>query len=167
MNSDCIFIVTFTVLFVMSMPVCLFVRSFVCPSVCLYFIIKSLWSFNFCGKLSNDLLKLLSCATNDQFHVPCVFFQVFISCTGGQSVSYMLLSQPSECVYFINDYTSADGSGRRYYILPLKFLSFFLFFSFAAGSPRWLYWQGTFLAQMVGYRCNFKNWVENLGGDPH
>ena len=54
-------------------------------------------------------------------------------------------------------------SGRRYYILPLKFLSFF---SFTAGSPRWLYRQGTFLAQMVGYRCNFKNWVENLGGDP-
>ena len=43
---------------------------------------------------------------------------------------------------------------------------FFSFFSFAAGSPRWLYRQGTFLAQMVGYRCNFKNWVENLGSDP-
>jgi len=23
------------------------------------------------------------------------------------------------------------------------------------------------VAQMVGYRCNFKNWVQNLGGDPH
>jgi len=45
--------------------------------------------------------------------------------------------------------------------------SFFLFFSFAAGYPRWLYQQGTFLAQMVGYRCNFKNWVENLGATPH
>jgi len=22
------------------------------------------------------------------------------------------------------------------------------------------------LAQMVGYSCNFKNWVQNLGGDP-
>ena len=65
------------------------------------------------------------------------------------------------------NYTSAHGSGRRYYILPMKFLSFFFsFFSFAAGSPRWLYRQGTFLAQMVGYRCNFKNWVENLGGWP-
>ena len=59
----------------------------------------------------------------------------------------------------IHHYTSAHGSGRRYYILLLKFLSFF--------SPRWLYRQGTFLAQMVGYRCNFKNWVQNLGGDPH
>ena len=29
----------------------------------------------------------------------------------------------------ITDYTSANGSGRRYYILPMKFLSF-LFFSF-------------------------------------
>ena len=47
-------------------------------------------------------------------------------------------------------------------------VSFFLsFFSFATGSPRWFYRQGTFLAQMVGYRCNFKNWVQNLGGDPH
>ena len=63
-------------------------------------------------------------------------------------------------------YTSAHGSGRRYYILLLKFLSFFLLFSFAKGSPRWLYRQGTFLAQMVGYGCNFKNWVQNLGGDP-
>ena len=25
---------------------------------------------------------------------------------------------------------------------------------------------GNFIAQMVGYRCNFKNWVQNLGGDP-
>ena len=45
-----------------------------------------------------------------------------------------------------------------------SFLSFF--FSFAKGSPRWLYRQGTCLAQMVGYGCNFKNWVQNLGGDP-
>ena len=29
------------------------------------------------------------------------------------------------------------------------------FFSFAKGSSRWLYRQGTFLAQKVGYRCNF------------
>jgi len=42
----------------------------------------------------------------------------------------------------------------------------FFFFSFAAGSPIWLYRQGTFLAQMVGYRRKFKNGVENLGGDP-
>ena len=54
-------------------------------------------------------------------------------------------------------------SGRRYYILLLKFLSFF---SFTTRSPRWLYRQGTFLAQMVGYRCNFKNWVQNFWGDP-
>ena len=60
------------------------------------------------------------------------------------------------------------SSGRRYSVLLQKFLSFFLFSSFATGSPRWLYRQGTFLAQMVGYRCNFKNWVQNLGGgDPH
>ena len=45
------------------------------------------------------------------------------------------------------------------------FLSFF-FFSFATGSPRWLYRQGTFLAQIVGYGCNFKNWVQNLGATP-
>ena len=52
-------------------------------------------------------------------------------------------------------YTSAHGSGRRYYVLLLKFLSFFFpfsFFSFTTGSPRWLYRQGTFLAQMVGVR---------------
>ena len=43
--------------------------------------------------------------------------------------------------------------------------SFFLsFFSFANGSLRWLYRQGTFIAQKVGYRCSFKNWVQNLGG---
>jgi len=35
-------------------------------------------------------------------------------------------------------YTSAHGSGRRYYILLLKFLSFSFFF-FATGSPRWRY----------------------------
>jgi len=35
---------------------------------------------------------------------------------------------------------------------------------FAKGSPRWCYRQGTFLTQMVGYRCNFKNWVQNWGG---
>ena len=23
-----------------------------------------------------------------------------------------------------------------------------------------------YIAQMVGYRCNFKNWVQNLGGNP-
>ena len=40
-------------------------------------------------------------------------------------------------------YTSAHGSGRRYYILLLKFLSF-SFFSFATGSPRWLYRQELF-----------------------
>ena len=71
------------------------------------------------------------------------------------------------CWLLMYSYTSAHSSGRRYYILPPKFLYFFSFFSFAAGSPRWLYRQGTFLAQMVGYRCNLKNWVENLGSDPH
>jgi len=35
-----------------------------------------------------------------------------------------LLWQPFTVVF----YTSAHGSGRRYYILLLKFLSFFLFF---------------------------------------
>jgi len=47
-------------------------------------------------------------------------------------------------------------------------VSFFLlsFFSFAKGYPRWLYRQGTFLAQMVGYRCNFKNWVKIWGATP-
>jgi len=33
----------------------------------------------------------------------CIF-QAFISCTGSQSVSYVLLWQPSDCVYLINDY---------------------------------------------------------------
>ena len=47
------------------------------------------------------------------------------------------------------------------------FFLFLSFFSFGKGSPRWLYQQGTFIAQMVGYRCNFKNLVQNLGGDPH
>ena len=68
-----------------------------------------------------------------------------------------------ERTYHSSHYTSAHGSGRRYYILLLKFLSFF---TFATGSPRWLYRQGTFLAHKVGYRCNFKNRVQNLGGDP-
>ena len=36
----------------------------------------------------------------------CIFIQAFISCTGGQSVSYVLLWQPSECVYLINDCVS-------------------------------------------------------------
>jgi len=41
--------------------------------------------------------------------------------------------------------------------------SFFLFFSFANGSSRWLYRQVTCIAQKVGYtRCNFINWVQNL-----
>ena len=62
------------------------------------------------------------------------------------------------CIYF---YTSAHvvAGGILFYCR-----SFFLsFFSFTTGSPRWLDQQGTFLAQMVGYRCNFKNWVQNLG----
>jgi len=33
------------------------------------------------------------------YHI--VFFQASISCTGGQSVSHMLLWQPSECVHLI------------------------------------------------------------------
>jgi len=45
------------------------------------------------------------------------------------------------------------------------FLPFF--FSFAKGSPRWLYRQGTFIAQEVGYRCNFIKLVRNLGSTPH
>ena len=65
----------------------------------------------------------------------------------------------------LHSYTSTHGSGRRYYVLLQKFLS--LSFSFAIASPRWLYQQGTFLAQMVRYRCSFKNWVQNLRGDPH
>ena len=45
--------------------------------------------------------------------------------------------------------------------------SFFLsFFSFAKGSSRWLYRQGTFIAQKVGYRCSFIKLVRNLGADP-
>jgi len=66
----------------------------------------------------------------------------------------------AEQFYFY--YTSAHGSGRRYYILLLKFLSF----SFAKGSLRWHYRQGTFLAQKVGYRCNFIKLVRNLGPTP-
>ena len=59
------------------------------------------------------------------------------------------------------------SSGQRYSVLLLKFLSFFLsFFPFAKGSPRWLYGQGTFVAQIFGYRRNFKNWVQNLWGQP-
>ena len=38
--------------------------------------------------------------------------------------------------------------GRRYSVFQQKFLSFF---SFANGSSRWLYQQGTFIAQKVGY----------------
>ena len=55
------------------------------------------------------------------------------------------------------------SSGRRYSVLLQKFLSFFFF---AKGSPRWLYRQGTFITQMVGYRCNFIKLVQNLGADP-
>jgi len=40
--------------------------------------------------------------------------------------------------------------------------SFFL----AKGSSRWLYRQATFIAQKIGYRCKFKNWVQNLGTTP-
>jgi len=46
-----------------------------------------LWSF---GVLLLDIVSLTYCT-----------FQAFISCTGGQSVSYVLLWQPSECVYLI------------------------------------------------------------------
>ena len=64
-------------------------------------------------------------------------------------------------------YTSAHGSGRRYYILLLKFLSFFsFFFSFAKGSPRWLYRQGTFIAQMVGYSVILKIGSKIWGATP-
>jgi len=53
------------------------------------------------------------------------------------------------------------SSGRRYSIFQQKFLSF----SFANGSSRWLYRQGTFIAQKVGYRCNLKNFLK-FGGQP-
>ena len=56
------------------------------------------------------------------------------------------------------------SSGRRYSVFQQKFLSFF--FSFAKGSSRWLYRQATFIAQKVGYRCNFVKLVRNLGADP-
>jgi len=55
------------------------------------------------------------------------------------------------------------SSGRRYYVLLQKFLSLF---SFAKGSPRWLKRQGTFIAQMVGYRCNFKKLGPKFGRRP-
>ena len=85
------------------------------------------------------------CRFNTFLFVFCVFIEV------------------QKCV-FIPPHTRS--SGRRYSVLLQKFLSFFLsFFSFAKGSTRWLYRQGTFIAQMVGYRCNFKNWVQNLGGE--
>jgi len=59
------------------------------------------------------------------------------------------------------------SSGRRYSVLLLKFLSFFFsFFSFAKGSLRWLYRQGTFIAQKIGYMCNFIKLVQNLVADP-
>ena len=67
-----------------------------------------------------------------------------------------------KCLQYV--YTSAHGSGRRYYVLLLKFLSFFFFFRQRISQMALP--TGTFLAQMVGYRCNFKNWVQNLGGDP-
>ena len=55
------------------------------------------------------------------------------------------------------------SSGWRYSVFQQKFLSF----SSANGSSRWLYRQGTFIAEKVGYRCNFKIWVQNLGDNPH
>jgi len=59
-------------------------------------------------------------------------------------------------------YTSAHGSGRRYSVLLLNF-SFFFFLFFL--SPKDLRDGCTNREpQMVGYRCNFKNWVQNLGG---
>jgi len=57
-----------------------------------------------------------------------------------------------------------QSSGRRYSVFQQKFLS--SFFSFAKGSLRWLYRRGTFIAQKVGYRCNFIKLVRNLGADP-
>jgi len=59
-----------------------------------------------------------------------------------------------------------QSSGWRYSVFQQKFLSFIFFFSFANGSSRWLYRQGTFIAQKVGYRYNFINWVQNLGATP-
>jgi len=109
----------------------------------------------------------LASVNPDWFYLPgCTFLVPAHPGSSGQSPWGQNTVVVVVVVVLIACYTSAHGSGRRYYILPMKFLSFFSFFSFAAGSPRWLYWQGTFLAQMVGYGCNFKNWVQNLGGDP-
>jgi len=47
-----------------------------------------------------------------------------------------------------------------YFVLLLMFLSF----SFRQRISEMALPTETFLAQMVGYRCNFKNWVQNLGG---
>jgi len=60
-------------------------------------------------------------------------------------------------------YTSAHCSGQRYSILLLKFLFFLSPQDLRDGSTD----RETFIAQLVRYGCNFKNWVQNLGGDPH
>ena len=43
---------------------------------------------------------------------------------------------------------------------------FFFFFFFRRRISEMALPTGNLSTQMVGYRCNFKNWVENLGGDP-
>jgi len=59
-----------------------------------------------------------------------------------------------------------QSSGRRYSVFQQSFFLSFSLFSFANGSPRWLYRQGTFIAQKVGYRYHFISWVQNFGATP-
>jgi len=80
-------------------------------------------------------------------------------CDGGISkYSYRLSMQTS--------YTSAHGSGRRYYILLLKFLSFFLFFRHRI-SEMALYRQGTFLAHKADIGVILKIGSKIWGATPH
>ena len=100
--------------------------------------------------------RTLRCTANALTNISAIF--VGIICRMGAT---LLLSY---CNLFIPPPTVVAG-GIIFYCC--SFFLFFIFFSFATGSPRWLYRQGTFLAQMVRYGCNFENLVQNLGGDPH
>jgi len=63
--------------------------------------------------------EYISLVRNERMPSSGMFFQAFISYTGGQSVSHVLLWQPSECVHLIvmivlycfseNKYDDDDG----------------------------------------------------------
>ena len=92
--------------------------------------------------------------------VRCNVGRMFLSSLAGGKTA--AASPCSLCLLYLRPHGVVAGG-----ILFFKRSFFLSFFSFANGSSRWLYRQGTFIAQKVGYRCNLKIGSKIWGMTPH